>query len=150
MTLHTRFRLAAAVAAAALLGTLGCRPAASSPSSPRPAALTGSYSGVIPCADCPGIRYTLTLLPDSVAIRRMTYFEAKDGKDATFSERRRWKLTPDGTQLVLYGATGSPERLRVGPGGRVLTMLDAEGRPIRSGLNYDLTRVDTDGKSGQR
>ncbi|HET8656414.1 MAG TPA: copper resistance protein NlpE N-terminal domain-containing protein [Longimicrobiaceae bacterium] len=136
-----------ALAALTLAGALGCAPfAAANAPGPEPSAATallGSYSGVVPCADCPGIRYSLTLLPDSIAVRRMTYLEADDGKDVTFSELRGWRLAADGPRVVLYGATGAPQLLAVAPGGRKLSMLDAGGNPIRSGLNFDLARADT-------
>jgi uncharacterized lipoprotein NlpE involved in copper resistance len=71
-------------------------PAAStSPSTTRvtglPNALPALYSGVLPCADCPGIRYELDLRAPSVYFRRMTYLE----RDVTFDDIGEWSLTPD-------------------------------------------------------
>ena len=53
------------------------------------AVLTQTYEGVLPCADCPGIRYDLTIRShersgEGTFSLSQTYLEAEDGKDATF------------------------------------------------------------------
>lgn len=100
-----------------------------------PDALPALFSGVLPCADCPGIRYELDLRSPSVYFARMTYLE----RASTFDEIGEWSLTPDGRQLVLRGGGEAPEMFAVRDG-NTLRKLDREGRQIASGLNYDITR----------
>lgn len=100
-----------------------------------PDALPALYSGVLPCADCPGIRYELDLRSPSVYFSRMTYLE----RAVTFDEIGEWSLTPDGRQLVLRSGREGPEMFAVRDG-NTLHRLDREGREIASGLNYDITR----------
>ena len=44
--------------------------------------LPASFSGDLPCADCPGIRYQLDLFSDHVFFLRMIYL----GKDESFDD----------------------------------------------------------------
>ena len=98
--------------------------------------LPATFIGVLPCADCPGIRYQLNLLPNHAFVSRMIY-EERAGR---FDERGRWQLTSDGKTLVLQGKRGETEKFAVRAGG-VLRKLDINGHGIDSGLNYDLKRA---------
>ena len=106
---------------------------------PANAALAGTlpalYAGVLPCGDCPGIRYELDLRSPDVYFLRMTYLE----RPATFDEIGEWSLTPDGRQLVLRSGRETPETFAV-TAGDSLRKLDLQGSEMGSGLNYDLTR----------
>jgi len=99
--------------------------------------LPASFTGTLPCADCPGIRYQLDLMPDKTFNSCMTYEE----RNASFGDHGHWRLSDDGKMLVLKGphpgtadqyAIRDPDTLR---------KLDAEGHEIQSQLNYNLTRA---------
>jgi copper homeostasis protein (lipoprotein) len=101
-----------------------------------------TYSGEIPCADCPGQRLTLTLFADSTFRLRHTYIDARDGKDQTFYDLGRWARAQDqgASRLRLAGGSEAPRQFLI-RGSEALRMLDSEGREIRSRLNYDLARL---------
>jgi len=99
--------------------------------------LPASFSGTLPCADCPGIRYLLNLYADGVYYLRQEYV-GKEPK-ATHDDIGRWSVSSDGTQLVLRGGREAPLRFVLKAEGR-LRKLDLEGREIDSILNYDLAR----------
>ncbi len=99
-----------------------------------------TYAGDLPCADCPGQRWDLTLFPDSTFRLRRTYLEAADGRDATVYELGRWARAPDDERrIALRGESSaefeilSEERIR---------MLGREGEPLHSDLPYELARQD--------
>ncbi|MCJ7440187.1 MAG: META domain-containing protein [Thermoanaerobaculaceae bacterium] len=100
----------------------------------------GTWSGEVPCADCPAIRMTLTLRPDGVFLLRRTYVGAADGRDESFVDRGRWAASEDGRRLVLRGGTEAPRQFAVVAPNR-LRMLNNEGNEIRSRLNYELVRA---------
>jgi len=104
-------------------------------------ALPATYAGVVPCADCPGIRWTLNLYPDGVFRQRLEYLERSvDGRPARFDDSGRWTLEANGGLLVLRGDGGSTD-LFAPRGDDTLRKLDAEGREIPTTLNYDLKRA---------
>ncbi len=101
-----------------------------------PQELPASYSGLLPCADCEGIRYQLDLRPDQVYFSRMTYVGKPEPN--TFDEVGRWSLSDEAVLTLQHGG-GSPEQwamLDVGS----LHKLDAQGHPIASQHNFTLTR----------
>jgi copper homeostasis protein (lipoprotein) len=100
-----------------------------------------TYAGLIPCADCPGIDYTLNLLSDGVAVHRFTYLEAENGKNLSFVELMSWRLTKGGQQILLEGNSENIQRFGVKKA-RTLRLLNRQGNPIKSGLNYDLMRAE--------
>ncbi|HET7306969.1 MAG TPA: copper resistance protein NlpE [Gammaproteobacteria bacterium] len=97
-----------------------------------------TYKGLLPCADCPGIEYRLNLLADHRYRLRLDYQD----RDAMFGAGGRWELADNGSRLLLHekNAIGSLRQWAILDGGRRLRLLDADGKPIRSGLNYDLVR----------
>jgi len=99
--------------------------------------LPASFTGTLPCADCPGIRYQLNLMPDRTFASCMTYEE----RNASFSDHGHWRLSNDGKMLVLEGShPEKPDRYAV-RNSKTLRKLDSEGHEIESKLNYDLTRA---------
>ena len=58
----------------------------------------GTYTGKIPCADCPGIETKLTLNSDKTYTLDENYLEKKDGK---FSEKGTFTWSPDGSFITL-------------------------------------------------
>lgn len=81
----------------------------------------GTYAGDIPCADCPGIRLTLSLMNDGSYQLSRQYLEREPKPEVT---RGRFEWRPDGNSIVLLG---DDSRWRVGEG--QLTMLDMDGNP---------------------
>ncbi|HEY5808540.1 MAG TPA: copper resistance protein NlpE, partial [Povalibacter sp.] len=81
------------------------------PTAPPPAAqhaepqLPALYAGVLPCADCEGIRYQLDLRADSVFFLRTTYL----GKapDAAIDDAGQWAISSEDV-LALRGRDETP------------------------------------------
>lgn len=117
--------------------------ATSSPDAPQLAGgpLPAAFSGLLPCADCPGIRWTLDLFPDGVFFQRLEYLEASETEGtAVFDEIGRWVLSSDGEVLVLGGGREAPQFFAPRADG-TLRKLDGEAREIESKLDYDLRRA---------
>lgn len=93
-----------------------------------------SYEGTLPCADCSGLRTVLAIWPDSVYRLAQTY----EGKSTTpVVTMGRWRLSESVVSLetdngipILYRRVGDD----------TLTLLDQQGQPIASSLNYSLQR----------
>jgi copper homeostasis protein (lipoprotein) len=100
--------------------------------------LPATFAGTVPCADCPGIRYQLNLLPDRTFFSRMTYEERK----TSLEDHGSWQLAEDGKRLLLRGEHNSNGQFAVRDVD-TLRMLDGEGHEIESKLNYDLKRAST-------
>lgn len=103
---------------------------------PTISGLPASFMGTLPCADCPGIRYQVDLLPDHRFVSRMTYQE----RNTHFDDRGSWQLAGDGKILILHGGGGTQQKFAV-PNGDTLRQLDTGGHEIVSKLNYDLKRA---------
>jgi uncharacterized lipoprotein YbaY/heat shock protein HslJ len=100
--------------------------------------LPANFGGVLPCADCQGIRQSLDLFADGVFHWRSTYL----GKPAAQApdDVGRWLLASDGRTLLLFGGREAPVRFVLRDDG-ALRLLDLEGRPIQSSFNYELRRA---------
>ena len=112
------------------------------------------YEGVLPAADCPGIRYALTLRhrehsDDGTFQLQMTYLEAEDGKDITFSYTGRrltlrcipsdadatvWQLLVDGKEKEVFNFLCEDDQ--------TLTLLNKDFEKNDSQLNYSLKRTE--------
>lgn len=92
-----------------------------------------SYQGVLPCADCSGLDTSLFLDSDGTFVLKEIYRGSKEG-DQTFAEYGKWARTAD--KLVLTNGQG--EKRYFQPVGKNLVMLDQQGLPIQSKLNYQL------------
>lgn len=99
-------------------------------------AMQQSYRGVLPCADCSGIETTLFLEKDGTWMMNERY---QDGKgDSEFASWGTWARTAD--RLVLTDTQGEKRYFR--PKGEDIEMLDREGHPITSQLDYTLKATD--------
>jgi uncharacterized lipoprotein NlpE involved in copper resistance len=96
-----------------------------------------TFRGVIPCADCSGQRITLTLFPDWSYRMRRVYLGTRDGKDATYVTAGTWKREQD-DRIVLSSSHDENQFEMTSP--TTLRLLDQQGDPIRSMLNFDLTQ----------
>jgi heat shock protein HslJ/uncharacterized lipoprotein NlpE involved in copper resistance len=97
-----------------------------------------TYDGVIPCADCPGIRTTVTLFKDGMFILRRTYFKNVYSPNSSY-DLGSWSV--DGDTLVLKSRTGAPQKFAIKSDS--LTMLDVNRNEIQSKLNFTLRRSAT-------
>ncbi|MBY4675332.1 META domain-containing protein [Marinobacterium arenosum] len=102
------------------------------------AQLPASFTGELPCADCPGIRYRLNLFADHSYFLSRHYLDREP--DSTFYELGGWALGADGRQLVLRSEAAEPVRFAVVDADS-LRLLDRDGQPIGSELNYSLERT---------
>ena len=105
---------------------------------PAISGLPATFVGTLPCADCPGIRYQVNLLPDGTFSTRAVY----EGRNTSFDDSGSWELANEGKTLVLQGRRGAPEKFSLRDADTLLK-LDADGHEIESKLNYDLQRVPT-------
>lgn len=109
----------------------------------------GVWQGTLPCADCPGIETRLSLYKDPYTYRlEETYLERSEEAVANEGE---WALLPPLNNMDLgrialkedntneANGTNPLRQLQRLPGGN-LEMLDRNGQPIRSDLNYTLER----------
>lgn len=94
-----------------------------------------SWRGVLPCADCEGIDTSLFLEKDGTWVMNQRYAGANGHR--AFASYGKWARTAD--KLVLTDASG--EKRYFHPKGEALEMLDREGNPIDSRLNYTLQPV---------
>lgn len=96
------------------------------------APLPATYEGVVPCADCPGINYQLSLLPNHRYFLHMSYRE----RATDFNETGQWGFSDDKSAIKLSGGG----QWAVLDNGHKLGALDGNGQPIDSGLDYTLRR----------
>ncbi|KKO46045.1 heat-shock protein [Arsukibacterium ikkense] len=92
-----------------------------------------SFSGTLPCADCPGIQYHLNLYRDGRFEIRQEYLERGDIniiKGIWLLEKRNLHLVNQQQTLPAFYFTSNNR----------LAMLDLAGKPISSALNYQLQR----------
>lgn len=100
----------------------------------------GTYRGVIPCADCPGIKTEITLYNDLNYIFSRQYL----GKsDSVYIEKGTFRWNDAGTQIRFNTPAGEPGGNHFFVGENNLVMLDAFGNKIEGALieNYRLSRT---------
>ena len=123
---------------AILLGGCAAQPAAltamrvpkpdTTPTSRRVLGWVGTYAGVLPCADCPGVRETITLNKD----RTMEITTQYVGRGDQIFRRGNEFSWVDGNTIRLEGMHGGPTLYRVGK--NQLTQLGMDGKPIKGPL----------------
>lgn len=104
----------------------------------------GSYQGTLPCADCPGIDYQLSLFEDQRFQELMVYRDRNEGK--ALIDTGMWKLENDSI-IVLVGQ--QPQRFLFEDGR--LYHLNREGNRVTGALadNYILRPVGGGGNYAQ-
>jgi uncharacterized lipoprotein NlpE involved in copper resistance len=100
----------------------------------------GTCAGTLPCASCPGIEWTLTLLEDGSYRLRRVYLEAEDAEDRGFVELGRWDTGRPDDRLVLRGRRDGPIQFEIADT-HTLRLLSQQGQPIESQLDYALKRL---------
>ena len=94
-------------------------------------ALTGTYSGTLPCADCPGIDETLVLTADGGFVLTDTYRERPGTANVV---QGSWSLEEGGKRIRLDpGSKGATDK-SYEVDGDGLRMLDGEGKRLPGGL----------------
>lgn len=102
----------------------------------------GIYQGITPCADCEGIKVTVTLNADSTYTLQNVYL--KNGEEVLPSEfAGKYSWDEKGFVITLEGVTDAPSRFFVGEGS--LSILDADGNKIETELaeHYVLKQIET-------
>lgn len=97
----------------------------------------GTYSGILPCADCDGIKTKITLLKDSTFTKSMEYL----GKgETTFFERGTFVWNDSGNIIILTEENGKQQQYKVDE--NILFHLDKKGNVIAGDLaeKYKLTK----------
>lgn len=113
-----------------------------SPSSAAPGfdakAFAGSYAGILPCADCPGIDTTIVFVPEGGYTLSEIY---QDGDGSSFVTKGTWAVKEDG-KTVQLDPEDKEERDRWYEvvSATELRALDSEGKPIEGKLDYSLRR----------
>jgi copper homeostasis protein (lipoprotein) len=125
-----------ALSCAAEPGSRGARGRAAGPAR---LSLPATYAGELPCGDCPGIRFTLHLRPDTAFYLRMTYIGRGEGEGESFDDVGRWSVESDGQVLALRGADEAPVMFSI-LGADTLRKRGIEGGEIESELDYHLVR----------
>ncbi|MEY8761056.1 copper resistance protein NlpE [Chryseobacterium tongliaoense] len=90
----------------------------------------GTYEAVVPCADCPGIKTTLTLNKDNTFSITEEYLERKSKNE----DKGSFEWDSTGSIITLKGKNAN-YKYKVGE--NTLTQLDLSGKPI-DGPNKDL------------
>lgn len=98
--------------------------------------VAGLYEGVIPAADCPGIKIELMLRDNGRYTMNSEYLE----RDMSLSESGDYSVSGDTVSLA--ATDGDAFRYRFLKSGSDLRMLDADGHTIDGVLkdNYTLTK----------
>lgn len=101
-------------------------------------AFAGTYAGMLPCADCPGIDTTIAFTPEGTYTLSEAY---QDADASSFLSKGSWSLRGDG-KAVLLDPEDKDEYDRsftiVSP--TELRALDRQGKPIEGTVEYSLKR----------
>jgi len=99
----------------------------------------GTYTGVTPCADCEGIKTSLSLHKDET-YELTTIYLGKDN-EKPIHESGSFEWSADGGSIAIAPKNGSMQRYQVGE--NVLIHLDQEGKAITGDLapKYRLEKV---------
>jgi Uncharacterized lipoprotein NlpE involved in copper resistance len=87
----------------------------------------GTYIGVVPCADCNGIKTTITLKEDQTFVKTTVYL-GKDSKE--FSETGKFIWYKDGSSVILQ----TEQKAHYQVGEDALWQLDNKGNIIKGNL----------------
>jgi uncharacterized lipoprotein YbaY/heat shock protein HslJ/uncharacterized lipoprotein NlpE involved in copper resistance len=118
-----------------LLDAVAANPSERSPNAlPSQISLPATFSGTLPCADCPGVLQTLTLRGDGLYRLRRVY---QDKPNGLFSEAGGWKIADN----VLHLNNGTETSLFAIIADDILRPLDSAGQSIKTPANLDLRRA---------
>ncbi|GAL88247.1 copper resistance protein NlpE N-terminal domain-containing protein [Jejuia pallidilutea] len=89
----------------------------------------GTYEGILPCADCEGIKTTVTLLEDGTFSRTIQYL-GKENEGTTNEGKFTWN--DEGSVITLTTSPNETQMYKVGE--NILFHLDKEGNRIEGDL----------------
>lgn len=99
----------------------------------------GTYTGLLPCADCSGIETSLQLNNDNEFVLRQRYLDSNEG---VFEEKGifTWDETGSNITLQIEGEDSKFHQYKVGE--NILFKLDADGKRIEGDLSeyYELKK----------
>ncbi len=105
-----------------------------------PVKLPASFTGVLPCADCPGLKYVVDFHEDGSYRLRTTYLEkGPDHKGSQVDEAGAWQLVSYGARVTLRNENNQINTFLI-KDADTLRLLDPKGSEFKSKLNYDLKR----------
>jgi heat shock protein HslJ len=96
-------------------------------------ATPGTFTGVLPCADCEGIRYHLDLWPDHAFHLEREWM----GQEHIQYDIGRWSLDSGRKVLILESAGNMVAQFEAAHP-KALRLLDEKGHHIQSSLNYTI------------
>ena len=102
-------------------------------------AFAGTFSGTLPCADCPGIVTTLELRTDGSFMLMETYQERKVEPDML---EGTWTAEENGSRIRLDpNSKSKQDRLYAVNAHDRITQLGSDGTPAATGLEFSLRRT---------
>lgn len=127
---------------------VGCQASSSLiPSGQMP---SGTWAGLLPCADCPGIRVQLQLWKQPDVYRLLQTYQSQTTSPRTFAKEGHWQRVPHHGEnslgmIVLQPAKEDGRQppnqfFQQMPDGSLLK-LDSRGKRTPSSLNYRLRRI---------
>ena len=97
----------------------------------------GTFSGTLPCADCPGIDTTVTLKPDGT----YTLHGAYQGKTDSFHGDGTWTAEENGQRVRLDpNSKSEQDRVFAVQSNDEIESLDLDGKPIAREMPHALKR----------
>jgi surface antigen/uncharacterized lipoprotein NlpE involved in copper resistance len=115
-------------------------PAAAADPTGFPVKLPASFTGVLPCADCPGIKYVLEFHEDGNYRLRTTYLDkGPDRKVLNNDDTGAWQLVSYGARVTLRNDQNKTITFLI-KDANTLRLVDAKGDEFKNKLNYDLKR----------
>jgi copper homeostasis protein (lipoprotein) len=97
----------------------------------------GTFSGTLPCADCPGIDTTISLKPDGT----YTVHEAYQGKPNGFDGDGTWTAEENGQRVRLDpNSKSEQDHLFAVKSSDEIESLDTEGKPLSTATPHVLKR----------
>lgn len=97
----------------------------------------GTFSGTLPCADCPGIDTTITLKPDGT----YAVHEVYQGKPGSFDSDGTWTAEENGQRVRLDpNSKSEQDRVFAVKSNDEIESLDVEGKPIATAAPHSLRR----------
>lgn len=103
----------------------------------------GTYSGIVPCADCPGIETQITLYSNNTYKMSRQYM---DQGGITYNYDGNFQWSSDGSTITLRNLDEEGVNTHFKVGENILIQLDLKGKEIKGNLasNYVLTKVNLD------
>lgn len=92
----------------------------------------GIYLGILPCADCEGIKTTVYINRDNTYVLKQEYLGKKGNK---FEEKGNYIWDKNDNEFTLKPSNANGQALKFFVGEKTLTVLDASGQKITGNLS---------------